>query len=209
MGTEPQDSYQANRFGGRRDGGGPNQNSVDNGELDTRPTEEAQHDEPVSSKLDCVLDRLDKFDVWKDETDCRFVNFDPSLSRETEPPSGFDEDDWEYEEGRRRRPGDRNQRYRNPNGGFRDGLLEERGAAILEGGMVQVGTRRVSAKGNISLVDLINLTIVLRRVGTRRNVTKSTPWEQISSKGLKWMRHGMMDLMHLIGYLVSNITSTT
>ncbi|KAG6438025.1 hypothetical protein SASPL_102958 [Salvia splendens] len=64
---------------------------------------------------------LDKFDAWRDDTDRRFENL------ETEPPSGFDDDDdWDYEDVRRQRSGDRGLRGRNPSGGFREGPHEDR-----------------------------------------------------------------------------------
>lgn len=37
--------------------------------MDIRANEDGSHDEHVSSKLDRVLEKLEKIDVWKDETD--------------------------------------------------------------------------------------------------------------------------------------------
>lgn len=79
-------------FNNRRFNGGFTRQPRDEGELENRPMAEAQTDEPLSNKLDRVLDKLEKIDMWKDETDRRFDSLDPFLSREVEPPLGFDDD---------------------------------------------------------------------------------------------------------------------
>lgn len=115
-------------FYGRRNGGGYGRPPGDDLELETRPMDEPRNEEPVSGKLDRVLDKLEKIEVWRDETDRRFEGLDPSLKRETEPPLGFDDGgDGEFEECRRRGPADRGGRYKNPNADFREGQYEERG----------------------------------------------------------------------------------
>ncbi|KAG6401032.1 hypothetical protein SASPL_137877 [Salvia splendens] len=78
-----------------------------------------QHDDPVNTKLDRLLDRFDKLDVWRDETDRRFENLEPVLSREAKPPSRHD--DWEeYEDMdvRGKRSWDRGNKARHQNEGF-------------------------------------------------------------------------------------------
>ncbi|XP_042019016.1 uncharacterized protein LOC121766845 [Salvia splendens] len=70
--------------------------------------EDVQHGDPVNNKLDRLLDRFDKLDVWRDETDRRFENLEAPSAREVEPPSR--QGDWEeYEEldVRGKRPWDR------------------------------------------------------------------------------------------------------
>ncbi|XP_041999909.1 uncharacterized protein LOC121749403 [Salvia splendens] len=114
-------------FNNRRNGVFQRQNMED-GELESRPNEDSHHDDSVNGKLDRLLDKMDKFDLWTDETDSRFESLDPNLSRETEPALGFDDaDEGEYEDFRRRKSGDRGYRARNPNFGNRDATMEERG----------------------------------------------------------------------------------
>lgn len=95
---------------------------MDEGEFEVRTSEELNQDEPVGNKLDRVLEKLEKIDVWKDETDRRLEGLDPNLSRETEPPLGFDDgDEADYEDYRRGRHPEWGGRYRNPNPNIRDG----------------------------------------------------------------------------------------
>ncbi|KAG6434095.1 hypothetical protein SASPL_105717 [Salvia splendens] len=148
-GSGRQESYPANRFGGRpstagrRDGGGFHEHNMDDGEGETRQPDESRLDEPISSKLDRVLDRLDKFDAWRDDIDRRFENLDPTLSREAEPPSGFDDgDDWDYEDVCWQRSGDRGLRGRNPSGDFARAHMRTGHDAIAGVVMGQDGPRR-------------------------------------------------------------------
>lgn len=103
-------------FYGRCNGGGFGRQTVHDLELETRPTDELHNDDPVIGKLDRVLEKLEKIDLWRDETDRRFKGLDPNLKREIEPPLGFDDGaDGEFEDFRRRGTADRGLRYRNPN----------------------------------------------------------------------------------------------
>ncbi|XP_041995643.1 uncharacterized protein LOC121745750 [Salvia splendens] len=112
----------------RRNFGSSHRSQLDDEELEGRHLEEIQQDDSVSGKLDRVLDRLDKFDAWKDETDRRVGYGDPIISRETEPPSGFDDGDDLGDDGfRRGRYGDMGFNSRQSGGGFRDGMQMGRG----------------------------------------------------------------------------------
>ncbi|XP_042023144.1 uncharacterized protein LOC121770490 [Salvia splendens] len=102
--------------------------AFDEGDLEGRPPGDSNQEETLSGKMDRLLEKMDKFDQWKDETDRKFKCLDPLLARETEPPLGFDEaDDGVYEELRRWKSMDRGGRVRNPTGGYRDGAIEDRG----------------------------------------------------------------------------------
>ncbi|XP_042005724.1 uncharacterized protein LOC121754429 [Salvia splendens] len=97
----------------RREAGGFSHHPLDELEFETRQGEDVQQGDPVNNKLDRLLDRFDKLDVWRDETDRRFENLEAPPSREVEPPSR--QDDWEeYEDVdvRGKRPWDRGHRPR-------------------------------------------------------------------------------------------------
>lgn len=116
-----------NLVGNRRGNEGYNRQSGDDGDLETRIMDDIPNDEPVSTKLDRVLDKSEKFDLWKDEADRRFENLDPKLSRETEPPLGFDDEgEGELENFRGQRPVERGIRIGN-NTGLREGPFDDRG----------------------------------------------------------------------------------
>lgn len=112
----------------RRDGERVIRQTQDDGEMEDRTFDDHHPDGQLGSKLDRLIERLDKFDAWKEETDRRLLNSDPVLSRETEPPLGFDDpDDWEYGDFLRKKAGDMGFRIRNPNFSIRKGPPEERG----------------------------------------------------------------------------------
>ena len=85
-------------------------------------------DDPVQSKLDRIMEKIDKFDLWKEETDRRLENRDTRPTRDTDHPWSFDEgDELEYDDYRRRKLAERGYHHRNRNYGQRDDPTEERG----------------------------------------------------------------------------------
>lgn len=100
---------------------------MDDGEPENRPTENTHQDEPVSNKLDRVLDKLEKIDLWRDETDRRFESSDPNLSQETEPPLGFEDEEREFENFQRGKSMDRGVCFGNPTTAIRDEPYDGRG----------------------------------------------------------------------------------
>ncbi|XP_042035152.1 uncharacterized protein LOC121781486 [Salvia splendens] len=100
---------------------------IDDGDLEGRPTGESHREDPVTEKLDRLLDKMEKFDQWKDATDRRLQSLNPVVSRGTEPPLGVnDADEEEYVDFRRGKSGDTGFRARNPNLGYRELAPEER-----------------------------------------------------------------------------------
>ncbi|KAG6401721.1 hypothetical protein SASPL_138585 [Salvia splendens] len=113
----------------RRNFGNSHQSQLEDGEFEVRQPEELHLDDSVSGKLDRLLDRLDKFEVWRADTDRRFQSLEPVISRDAEPPSVFEDgDDWGDKGFRRTRYGDRGNNFRNPSGGFRDSQQAGRGS---------------------------------------------------------------------------------
>ncbi|XP_042039612.1 uncharacterized protein LOC121785291 [Salvia splendens] len=81
--------------------------------METRQGEDVQQGDPINTKLDRLLDRFDKLDAWRDETDRRFENLEAPPSREVEPPSRHgDWDEYEDMDVRGKRPWDRGNRPR-------------------------------------------------------------------------------------------------
>ena len=82
------DSFPANRFagrqstGGRREGGGYYRSPLGDGEFKGRPTDDSRSIDHGGNKLDRLLEKFDKFDLWKEETDRRFETLDSALSRD-------------------------------------------------------------------------------------------------------------------------------
>ena len=66
---------------GRRDQGGFNRANQDNGVVIGRPTDDQITDDSIGWKLDRVLDSLDKFESWREETDRKFDTIDPTATR--------------------------------------------------------------------------------------------------------------------------------
>ena len=146
------DAYPTNRFGGRQttagrgNGSGHIRTPADEGDIEGRPFQDNANDDLTNSKLDRLLDRFDKFDVWRDEAERKIDNLGPTTTRETDIPFGFDEEDVDYGDPRRRRLGDRGPRYRNPTIGYRETPPEDRGRCDGRGrygaGWEQPGTRQ-------------------------------------------------------------------
>ncbi|XP_047947774.1 zinc finger protein BRUTUS-like At1g74770 [Salvia hispanica] len=109
------------------------------------------HDDHVSHKLDKFLDRFDKLDVWRDETDQRIENLEPSFSSDAEQSPGFEDgEEWD-DDNRGRKPWDSGFRARNPNSGSHDGPTEEQGVAKPGAAQAPVGThRRITKLGTSS-----------------------------------------------------------
>lgn len=63
--TFPNGSSCRPNFNNRRNGVLQRQNQ-DDGELESRPNDDSYHDDPVNGKLDRLLDKMDKFDLWRD-----------------------------------------------------------------------------------------------------------------------------------------------
>lgn len=122
------ESFPANRFGGcqpngnRRGGGGFYRSPLGDREIEQRTTDDHRSDDPVGHKLDHVLDKLEKFDIWREETDRRFKYLDQNPFREAEPQPKFtDGDDAEFGDYRRRKYGEKGFNNRNPNLEFCEG----------------------------------------------------------------------------------------
>lgn len=106
----------------RREFGGFNWPPFVDLEMESRPVDDTQQGDPISLKLDLLMDRFDKFDVWRDETDRRFENLEPVISREAEPPSGYDDgEEYEEDDFRGKKLWDSWNRPRQQNSGRRDG----------------------------------------------------------------------------------------
>ncbi|KAG6388810.1 hypothetical protein SASPL_150246 [Salvia splendens] len=105
---------------GCRDFGNYNCRPFDDGEMENRPGEGSHHDDPVSLKLDRLLDRLDKLIAWRDKTDRRFENLEPAWSRYTEPPLGYEYgEDFDGEDFRQQKPWEMGYRQsRNQSNGY-------------------------------------------------------------------------------------------
>ncbi|KAG6435278.1 hypothetical protein SASPL_100148 [Salvia splendens] len=105
---------------GCRDFGNYNCRPFDDGEMENRPGEGSHHDDPVSLKLDRLLDRLDKLIAWRDKTDRRFENLEPAWSRYTEPPLGYEYgEDFDDEDFRQQKPWEMGYRQsRNQSNGY-------------------------------------------------------------------------------------------
>ncbi|KAG6427557.1 hypothetical protein SASPL_111803 [Salvia splendens] len=105
---------------GCRDFGNYNRRPFDDGEMENRPGEGSHHDDPVSLKLDRLLDRLDKLIAWRDKTDRRFENLKPAWSRYTEPPLGYEYgEDFDDEDFRQQKPWEMGYRQsRNQSNGY-------------------------------------------------------------------------------------------
>ena len=73
-------SSRCNNVGVRRDCLGLQRPPLDE-ELSIRTLDDGNNDESISIKLDQLLDRLDKFDSWRAETDRRFDNLEPNPNR--------------------------------------------------------------------------------------------------------------------------------
>ncbi|XP_042021153.1 uncharacterized protein LOC121768675 [Salvia splendens] len=89
---------------------------------ESNPGDEGQPGDQVNAKLDRLLDRFDRLDVWREETDRRFETWEPILTREAEPQSRTE--DWEEDEPmdvRGKRPWEGAPRPRNPAGGRQGG----------------------------------------------------------------------------------------
>ncbi|XP_042051692.1 uncharacterized protein LOC121797016 [Salvia splendens] len=111
----------------RRNFGVPHRPQLDDGDLEIRPNDESMHDDYMNGKLDRLLDKLDKFDLWREEADRRFEYLDPIVPRETEPPLGFEDgDEAEYEEFRRKKASEKGGRARHPNFCMRDMSMDDR-----------------------------------------------------------------------------------
>ena len=72
QGTFPNGSSRRNNVGVRRDYLGLQRPPLDE-EPSTRPLDDSNNNDSISGKLDQLLDRLDKFDSWRDETDRRSI----------------------------------------------------------------------------------------------------------------------------------------
>ncbi|XP_042008927.1 uncharacterized protein LOC121757445 [Salvia splendens] len=106
----------------------------DGEDLEGRPNGDPHQEDTVNGKLDRLLEQMNRFDQWRDETDRRFENMDPPATRETEPPLGFAEtDDGGFEEFRKRNSGDMGYRARHPTGGRRQGSMEDREYRVERG----------------------------------------------------------------------------
>ncbi|XP_042035243.1 uncharacterized protein LOC121781586 [Salvia splendens] len=100
---------------------------TDDGELEGQPTGESLRQDPMNEKLDRLLDKMEKFDQWRDTADRRFESLDRSAPRATDPTLRFDVgDEEEYEDFRRGKSREIGARARNPNFEFRDYATDER-----------------------------------------------------------------------------------
>ena len=120
--------------GGRYDSGGFPCATLDDGEFENRLTDDPLHDDPIQSKLNRIMEKINKINLWKDETDWRLEFREPRPACETESPWGLDEaDDLEYDDYLRRKLAEKGYRDRNPNYGQRNDPSEERGRRDLRG----------------------------------------------------------------------------
>ena len=108
------ESFPAHRFGGcqpngnRRGGGGLYRSPLGDREIEQRTTDDHRSDDPVEHKLDHVLDKLEKFDIWREEKNRRFESLDQNLLRDAEPQPKFtDGNDAEFGDYRRRKFGEK------------------------------------------------------------------------------------------------------
>ena len=89
---------------GHRDQGGFNRQIEEDGDLEGKLGDDHSMEEPVGRKLDRLLDRFDKLEGWRDETDRKFENLEPYLARDADPPLGFSDcEDLEDKDSHRRR----------------------------------------------------------------------------------------------------------
>ena len=78
-------------------------------------------------KLDCLIDRLDKLDSWREDTDRRFENLEPAWPCGNDQPYDDENiDDLGFDDQRQRRTGDKGFHGRNPNFRARDSPQRDR-----------------------------------------------------------------------------------
>ena len=114
----PNGSSRCDNAIGRRGNVSFNRQQTDEVDREGSPTEDANHDDSVGYKLDRLIDRLDKLDSWREDTNRRFENMEPAWScGNGQPYDDEDIDDLGFDDQRQRRIGDRGFHGRNPNFG--------------------------------------------------------------------------------------------